>query len=466
MKFYAKNLSRFGAAAFSIFAVLLLALIVSPVKAWAGDWTQDGVTYNVELKNGVTYNASQLTANETYWVDQVNHVTINLDKDITLGGIYLSCASSIDIKSSGEHKLTLKRGIYTGYASETRNIIRISDCVSLDAGYLSGNSIYIDTTGTINLTGKNAPDTIADLYALWGYNIVSIKNATVKAVADNSRKSTIGSRYLIEINNANVTASGGSRGLSCANDIKISGKNTVVNAKGSDDAIVYGMYAFTLSKPLQITTPSGGKIWGYNILDANGNNAKNVVIKANNAAYDGSAPGVPSAKGTDLKDKSGKSRGYVVTNAVAGKATVAYKGSASDKKKATITIPATIKDASGNTYKVTSVKDKAFQGNEVLKTIKGGSNIETIGTKAFYNCKNLGTAAIGKNVKTIKASAFGDDAKLKKVTITSKKLKTVGAKAFSGNPGSAVYTVPKGKVAAYSKLLKNGGINSKAKVTE
>ena len=41
-----------------------------------------------------------------------------------------------------------------------------------------------------------------------------------------------------------------------------------------------------------------------------------------------------------------------------------------------------------------------------------------------------------------------------------------GKKAFTGNPVSAVYTVPKGKVTAYSKLLKNGGINSKAKVTE
>ncbi len=82
----------------------------------------------------------------------------------------------------------------------------------------------------------------------------------------------------------------------------------------------------------------------------------------------------------------------------------------SDKKKTSITIPATVK-YEGVKYTVTA-----------------------IGEKAFANCK-----------------------KLKKIKIKSKKLSSVGKDAFKKIHKKAVIEVPSGKLAAYKKLLKKKG---------
>ncbi len=105
-----------------------------------------------------------------------------------------------------------------------------------------------------------------------------------------------------------------------------------------------------------------------------------------------------------------------------------------------ISVPATI-TYGGITYKVTEVSGNAFKNNKKVTRVKLGSNITTIGVSAFRGCK-----------------------KLKTITISSKKLKTVGKKAFSGTYAKAKVKVPSSKKKAYKKLLKGKGLSKKAKI--
>ena len=133
------------------------------------------------------------------------------------------------------------------------------------------------------------------------------------------------------------------------------------------------------------------------------------------------------AKGDIVKDKNAS---YKISNVKSN--TVEYK-TPLNNKKATVTVPATVK-VSGVTYKVTSIAKNAFKNNKKLQKVTIGANITTIGANAFAGCKNLKT-----------------------VDIKSKKLKSVGKNAFKGIHKKAVFKVPAKKLKAYKKLL-----NSKA----
>ena len=107
-----------------------------------------------------------------------------------------------------------------------------------------------------------------------------------------------------------------------------------------------------------------------------------------------------------------------------------YKGK-SDAKK--VSIPKTVK-IQGKTYKVTSIAANAFKNNKKLTSVTVGANVTTIGSKAFYGCKNL-----------------------KKITVKSTKLKSVGKNALKGIHKKAVVKVPKSKLLKYKKLFKGKG---------
>lgn len=118
--------------------------------------------------------------------------------------------------------------------------------------------------------------------------------------------------------------------------------------------------------------------------------------------------------------------------------TVAFVKTKSTSKS--ISIPATM-TYGGIQYKVTEVSRNALKNNRKVTTVKLGSNITTIGASAFQGCK-----------------------KLKNITISSRKLKSVGKKAFSGTPSKARVKVPSGNKKAYQKLLKGRGLGKKAKI--
>lgn len=161
------------------------------------------------------------------------------------------------------------------------------------------------------------------------------------------------------------------------------------------------------------------------------NNNDFYALWTKEAAADGSSDGKPAANGSELKDPSGNDTGYKVTGDNKDNPTVVYEGTEADKSKDTIVIPATVKDASGNEYKVTEIKADAFKGNTKVKSVTVGDNVENIGDGAFDGCTNLKTVKIGKNVKRIGRRAFRKCKKLSKATIPAS-VEEIGANAFDG----------------------------------
>ena len=185
----------------------------------------------------------------------------------------------------------------------------------------------------------------------------------------------------------------------------------------------------------------------------------------------------PADKGTKLATTTGS---FKVTTTDSAAAPEVVFTAPKNKKATTVTIPASIKDENGVSYKVTSVAPKAFQNNKKIKTVKLGSNIKSVGKNAFKGCTNLKKVTLDKNLKEISSSAFAGCTKLtsvtipagvkeiqsnafngcknlKKITIQTTVLKKVGSKAFKGIHKNAVIKVPKKKLSAYKKLLKNKG---------
>lgn len=133
---------------------------------------------------------------------------------------------------------------------------------------------------------------------------------------------------------------------------------------------------------------------------------------------------------------------YTITGAKAdGTGTVAIAGttySRSDKRFASLTIADTVVIGDVR-FKITSVSANAFNRYTALKNVTIGNNVTSIGANAFLSCKNL-----------------------KKMTIKSAKLKSVGAKAFSGTYSKITFAVPRNKATAYKKLIKKGSPSAKA----
>ena len=109
-----------------------------------------------------------------------------------------------------------------------------------------------------------------------------------------------------------------------------------------------------------------------------------------------------------------------------------------------VSIPATI-TVKGIKYQVTAVSKDAFKNNKKVTQVTIDKNVNNIGKNAFYGCKNL-----------------------KKVIIKTTKLtkKTVGKNAFKGIHKKATIKVPKKKLDAYKKILKNAGISKSVKVVK
>lgn len=101
-----------------------------------------------------------------------------------------------------------------------------------------------------------------------------------------------------------------------------------------------------------------------------------------------------------------------------------------NSKKTSLTILDNIK-IDGQTYKVTEVAAKAFKNKKKLKSVKIGKNVKKIGKETFFGCKNL-----------------------KKITIKSTTLKTVGKNAIKGINKKAAIKCPKKQLEKYKKLFK------------
>lgn len=137
---------------------------------------------------------------------------------------------------------------------------------------------------------------------------------------------------------------------------------------------------------------------------------------------------------------------YKITNAnIKGKGTVALVGVKDKKVKDKLkkaNVPSAVK-IGGKSFKVTEIGAGAFSGCKKMASAVIGGNIAKIGSKAFYHCKAL-----------------------KKITVKSKKLKSVGKYALKNIHAKAVVKVPKSKLKAYQKLLKGKGQKKTVKITK
>lgn len=113
---------------------------------------------------------------------------------------------------------------------------------------------------------------------------------------------------------------------------------------------------------------------------------------------------------------------------------------------------------------VTTVGDDAFYGCTKLTTIDL-KRAQTIGKRAFYACKSITKFTVGSKVTSIGASAFAKTSSMKKMIISSTKLKEskVGAKAFASGKHTVVYVVSS-RFDKYSKFLHKKGLPSKCPI--
>ena len=140
---------------------------------------------------------------------------------------------------------------------------------------------------------------------------------------------------------------------------------------------------------------------------------------------------------------------------------------AHSKKVKKLAIPATVKDTSGNTYKVVGIAKKGFKNCKKLKKVSGGANIKIVCAKAFSGCKKLKKVTVsGKSLKTIGAKAFSGCKVLKKATFKSKVLKKIGKSAFAKTKKLTKITIKKTtKLKTVKKAFKRAGKKGGKKLT-
>lgn len=118
---------------------------------------------------------------------------------------------------------------------------------------------------------------------------------------------------------------------------------------------------------------------------------------------------------------------YKVTKAstkVAGKVsagTVEVAGlSKAGKKKASVAVPATIKNAEAS-YKVTAIGAKAFKNAKKVTKVSLGKNVKKIGKEAFAGCVKLAKLKVAGKLSSVAKNAFKGCKKTIKVFGASKK---------------------------------------------
>lgn len=120
---------------------------------------------------------------------------------------------------------------------------------------------------------------------------------------------------------------------------------------------------------------------------------------------------------------------YQITD-TAKKTAMLIKG----KNAASVKIPASVK-INNETFKVTAIGSKAFNGYKRLKTVTLGSHVAEIKANAFFNCKKLTKVNAGKKLSKVNKTAFKKSpvkkisVKLPKSLKKNKKLKNQLVKA-------------------------------------
>ncbi len=124
------------------------------------------------------------------------------------------------------------------------------------------------------------------------------------------------------------------------------------------------------------------------------------------------------------------------------------------KKASTISIPATIKSG-GVSYKVTAVLTGAFKNNKSIKTVTGGKNITSIEKEAFRGCTKLKKINLSSaKIKSIGIKAFYGCKKTDTIIINCNKLTIIGKNAFTGTKKGVLVKIKCSKQSLYKKTVK------------
>lgn len=79
---------------------------------------------------------------------------------------------------------------------------------------------------------------------------------------------------------------------------------------------------------------------------------------------------------------------------------------------------------SGKSYPVYGINEYAFYGNNKIKSVTIGKNVQVIGKKAFYNCKKLSMVRVkSKKLKKVEKQVFKTKGKMVTIKVPAKKLK-------------------------------------------
>lgn len=116
------------------------------------------------------------------------------------------------------------------------------------------------------------------------------------------------------------------------------------------------------------------------------------------------------------------------------------------------------------------LEDRMFSECEALKNVVLPESLKVIKADVF-GWSGVRTVTIPKNVEKIGAKDSGNGMfykckSLKKVNITTRKLKKVYKDAFINTPPSVVFVVPKGMKKKYTKMFRKGGLSKKIKIKE
>ena len=131
---------------------------------------------------------------------------------------------------------------------------------------------------------------------------------------------------------------------------------------------------------------------------------------------------------------------YKITKVTKAKAEASFTGN-TNKKKKSITIPATVKYAN-QTITVTSVAKNALKNNKTVTSVTVGKNVTSIGASAFQGCS-----------------------KLKTITLKSTKIKSFGKNCVKNIHKKATIKCPKSSRKNYkAKLTKKTGFTGQMKL--
>ncbi|WP_408070145.1 Ig domain-containing protein [Butyrivibrio sp. JL13D10] len=412
-----------------------LTFTYSPEEATYGT---DDIEWTLTSAKGTTATINKAN-NKRGTEVSVGDVVINVAKDGMSAALTTKKATA---SADGEQEVKIEVSIGGVTATCT---VTVYDLVKTASLSVDKTSVELETGESVTLkaTAKaedNSPSTEPIIWESSDEKVVTVKDGVITAVGEGKTTVTVTSgEKSVEV--AVVVKKSAddkkAEAIAAANAAAAAAVANPTDAtiKAAQDAIAAAKKAGATDADLKAATDNLAKAEAAK-------KAADEKQKEEDQKSDGSAANTPAPVGNELKDAAGATTGFVVTNATPGQATVEYKGNDADKKAKSVTIPDTVKDHSGNEYKVTSIAAKAFAGADTTKV------------------------TIGKNIKKIDPNAF-KSSKVKKVIVKGTKFTKKMAKAINKlKKGSTVKVTGKNKKANKKifnalKNVKNGKIKVK-----